>query len=134
MNINPRIIIFDGSCNMCAAAANYIIRRDPEGIFKFAAMQGEAGRRLIEQHRGPDFDYGTLLLLKDGVCHERSDALLEIFRELPRCRFQFRLFRLAPRPVRNVLYTMVARNRYRLFGRHDRDTAPTADFHARFLE
>lgn len=111
------IILFDGDCALCNASVLYIIRRDPDGLFRFAAQQSEAGRRLIEQYRGADFDGGTLLLIKDGVCYERGDALLEICRALPRCRLLFLLLRYTPRPLRNLLYRAVARSRYRLFGR-----------------
>lgn len=128
MNSTGRTIIFDENCKLCATAANYIIRHDPEGLFRFAAMQGETGRRLIQQYRGADFDFGTLILIRDRVCYERGDAILEIFRELPGTRFQYRALQLTPRPFRNFLYRIIARYRYRLFGSRGDMTMPPGRF------
>jgi predicted DCC family thiol-disulfide oxidoreductase YuxK len=134
MHENRYIIIFDGVCNLCNGWVNYIIKRDPEGVFSFASMQGAIAEELIAEHRGAGFDFDTILLIKNGVCHARSDAIMEITRELPRCRFLFRVLRITPKSIRDFFYNVTAKRRYRLFGKRDQCMIPTEDVRKRFIE
>jgi predicted DCC family thiol-disulfide oxidoreductase YuxK len=111
-----------------------IIKRDPENRFRFAAMQSDIARELIEQHHEPGFYSDTILLIKNGVCYERSDAVLEIMKELPGYGFRYRILKLTPKPVRDGLYNLIAKNRYRYFGKRDRCMVPTSAVRDRFLE
>lgn len=96
------IIVFDGVCKFCNGAVNFIIRRDRKNLFCFTPMQGEAGQRLIEKYSADMVGVDTFLLLKDGVCFERTDAALEITKDLsglwPLCR----VFRILPRSMRQA--------------------------------
>ena len=134
MHDDSRTVLFDGICHLCNAAVRFIIKRDPEGVFRFAPMQSDIGRALIEKYHGSGFEPDTILLIKNGVCHEGSDAVLEILKELPRCGFRYRVLKLTPKPVRDALYKMAADNRYRLFGRRERCLVPTDDIRSRFLD
>ena len=82
MHDDSRTVLFDGICHLCNAAVRFIIKRDPEGVFRFAPMQSDIGRALIEKYHGSGFEPDTILLIKNGVCHEGSDAVLEILKEL----------------------------------------------------
>jgi len=131
------VILFDGVCNLCNSAVRWVIERDKEGRFGFASLQSDAARRELVKVMGtkeiealPD---SIVLLDSDGV-HTRSTAALRIVRGLgPR----FALLRLGvvlPRPIRDAVYNLVARNRYRWFGRRDVCMTPTPDITARFLD
>lgn len=134
MYYNCNIVIFDGVCNLCNAAVNFVIKRDPTGVFRFAPMQSDIAQELIAMHRGAEFDFTTILLIKNGTCHERSDAVLEIARELERCRFLFRILKLTPKPIRDFFYDAIAKCRYRLFGKRDKCIVPTQNVRNRFID
>ena len=128
------IVIFDGVCNFCNGAVNFIIWRDPDGRFAFTPMQSEAGKRLIEKHGPTAVGGDTFLLIKDGDCYERTDAALEITKSLTGFWYLFNVFRVLPRPVRDYFYSLFARNRYALFGKRDTCMIPTAEVRSRFIE
>jgi predicted DCC family thiol-disulfide oxidoreductase YuxK len=130
---NRKIIIFDGVCNLCNRWVQYIVKRDPTGVFSFAPMQSDMARKLIAEHHGEEFNFETILLYKNGIFYERSDAVIEITRELPRCGFLFRIARITPKPIRDFFYRIVARHRYRVFGKRDQCMVPTEDMANRFI-
>lgn len=129
------ILFFDGVCNLCNAAVQFVIRHDAGGKIRFAALQspaGEAARRAIQQQLGriPD----SLIFLVDGHYFTESDAALRVARHLDggwRHLWQLRIF---PRFLRNAVYRMVARMRYRLFGRKPSCMIPTPELRQRFMD
>ena len=133
MHEDRNIIIFDGVCNLCNGWVKFVIRRDPAGLFSFAPMQSDRAQELIAEHHGMPFDCETILLIKKGTVYARSDAVMEITRELPRCSVLFRILQLTPKPMRDFFYRIVARHRYRLFGKRDPCMVPTEDMQNRFI-
>ena len=131
---NRHIVIFDGVCNFCNGAVNFIIKRDPTGRFVFTPMQSPVGQELIEQFGAEMGGVDTFLLVKDGQCFERTDAALEITKDLSGLWHWLRVFKVLPRPLRDFFYRLFARNRYRLFGRRETCMVPTASVRERFLE
>lgn len=127
------IVLFDGVCNLCNASVNRIIDRDPGDTFRFAALQSEVGRSLAAEH-GIDADrLGSLVLIEDGQAYVRSTAALRIARRLNGpLRLLWPLV-IVPAPLRDLVYRLVANNRYRLFGKRDRCRLPTEQDRARFL-
>jgi predicted DCC family thiol-disulfide oxidoreductase YuxK len=130
---NRHIVIFDGVCNFCNGAVNFIIKRDPDGRFAFTPMQSPSGQRLIEEQGAEMVGIDTFLLVKDGRCFDRTDAALEITKDLTGLWHMFRISRILPRPVRDYFYRLFARNRYKLFGRRDTCMVPTESVRNRFL-
>jgi predicted DCC family thiol-disulfide oxidoreductase YuxK len=131
---NQRVIIFDGICNFCNGAVNFIIKRDPKGLFVFTPMQSEIAAKLIQKYEAPQVGIDTFLLIKNGTCYYRTDAALEIARDLTGLWFLFRIFKVLPRGFRDYFYRAFARNRYSLFGKKDVCMIPTPDVKSRFLE
>lgn len=130
---NPHIVIFDGVCNFCNGAVNFIIQRDPESVFAFTPMQSELARELMERFYVPDVGMDTLVLIKEGKCYVLSDAALEIARDLTGpWRFCY-VFKVVPRPIRDAVYKLFARNRYTLFGKKDACMVPSEEVKSRFL-
>jgi predicted DCC family thiol-disulfide oxidoreductase YuxK len=129
-----RIIVFDGVCVLCSRWVHFVLRRDPAGRYKFAAMQTPRGRELLTQH-GLDPDNPiSFLLLEGGRGYADTDAIVRVLQGLNGLtRLLAGPLRLTPHFIRDPLYRFVARHRYRLFGRRDACLAPTPDLAERFL-
>jgi predicted DCC family thiol-disulfide oxidoreductase YuxK len=137
MTHQPPIILFDGVCNLCNSAVQRVIERDTDRRFRFASLQSDAARRELERVLSRDeieaLPDSIVLLDADGV-HTRSAAALRIARGLGRRFLWLRLGFALPRPIRDAIYDLIARNRYRWFGRRDSCMTPTPDLAARFLD
>lgn len=128
------VILFDGSCNLCDSAVQFIIRRDPQARFRFAAMQSPAAQRLLGRQRLSEVSDATMVLIEDGEVFLKSTAALRIARRLPTVRFLISPLILAPRWLRDRGYDFIARNRFRWFGRKGVCLLPSADVRRRFLD
>ena len=130
------IVLFDGVCNLCNGAVNFIIDRDPRGTFRFAALQSDAGRRTLEGlgRSIPDGAPGSIVVVDDGRLYERSGAVLCIARHMRGAWPLLAGLAVIPRPLRDALYRWLAARRYRWFGKSDSCRVPTAELRARFLE
>lgn len=138
-------MLFDGVCNLCNAAVQFMIDRDPSGKLHFAALQSDVGAKLLEDAMGAeqarllregvtgDGDPDSIVLVENGKAWTHSTAALQIARRL---RFPWTtavvLF-VWPRFIRDIVYRFIARNRYRWFGKSDTCRIPTPELKARFL-
>ncbi|MDR6884345.1 thiol-disulfide oxidoreductase DCC family protein [Bacillus sp. 3255] len=128
------VILFDGVCNLCSGAVQFILRNDPKGYFRFASLQSAAGQRLLERHGLPVSTISTIVLIENGRAYTRSTAVLRIARRL---RGAYPLAYAAiviPAPLRNLGYDFVSRSRYRWFGRAEQCMLPNPAYRQRFLE
>lgn len=128
------IVVFDGVCNLCNWVVQLVIRHDPDGHFQFASLQSEAGRMLLESHGLKSLLPESVVLVRDGRVFTMSDAALEIARDMG---FPFSMaypLTVLPKGLRDWVYRLIARNRYRLFGRRDSCMMPTPDLKRRFLD
>lgn len=131
---SPAILLFDGVCNLCNASVNFIIDRDPQAYFRFAPLQSETGRRLLEKHGLPTGSMDTVVLVEDDRAYVRSTAALRIARHLV---FPWPLLALGlilPAFLRDLVYKLIANNRYRWFGKSDTCRLPTPALRSRFLD
>lgn len=131
-------ILFDGVCNFCNASINFIIDRDSKGIFKFAALQSEVGQALLKEFGLKTSDsesrtFDSIVAIEGGKVYQKSDAALEITHRMDGIWKIFYVFKIIPTFLRNPIYDLVARNRYRIFGRTDACRIPTPELKARFL-
>lgn len=127
-----RIVLFDGVCNFCNGAVNFIIRHDRYRKFKFAALQSEKGRQLRAKHSIGD-DVDSIVLIENDVAYLHSTAALRIARSLGGIWSLGYVFIIVPQVIRDWFYKLFARYRYRLFGKKDVCMVPTADMRERFL-
>lgn len=128
------IIVFDGVCVLCSRWVDFVLRRDPHGRYKFAAMQTASGRALLIEHGIDPNDPLSFLLLEGGRGYTDTAAIVRILRCFGRgWRFVALVVALVPRFIRDPLYRWVARHRYRMFGRRAACRVPTADIADRFL-
>jgi predicted DCC family thiol-disulfide oxidoreductase YuxK len=127
------IILFDGVCNLCNGGVNFIIDRDPRGVFKFASLQSDFGKRLVAKAEPPIEELSTIVLYDEGCFYRKSTAVLRIARRLTFPWSLATAFRLVPRFIRDVLYGVVVRNRYRWFGKSEQCRLPSPELKGRFL-
>lgn len=127
------ILLFDGVCNFCNGAVNFIIDHDPDGYFKFASLQSEAGQELLKRFKLPTEDFDTMVLIENNAYFNKSTAALRIARHL---KGPFALGYagiLIPRLLRDKGYEFIAARRYKWFGKQDQCRLPTPAIRARFL-
>ena len=129
------IVLFDGVCNLCNGAVRFIIKRDRFGKFRFASLQSDAGRALLERngvtHWGTD---SIVYIPQQGDAFSESSAVLYILKELGRgWQLLFPLIHL-PGFLRDGIYRFIARNRYRWFGKKEKCMLPSDTTRSRFIE
>ena len=127
------IIVFDGHCVLCSANARFVLRNDRRGRFRLAAMQGDAGAALMTRHGIDPADPDTLIVVRGDTVLRDSDAVLAIGSGLGWPWRAAGILRAIPRPVRDLVYRTVARNRYRLFGRTEQCFVPDPPWADRLL-
>jgi predicted DCC family thiol-disulfide oxidoreductase YuxK len=126
------IIFFDGVCAMCDRFVSLIARVDRKRVFRFAPLQGETARRLLPP-LGDDPQRWSMLYLDERGLHDQSEASLQVYRRLGGWAWPLSLLRFVPRLLRDPVYRVVARNRYRWFGRRDACRVPTPAEREQFL-
>ena len=132
-NADPKIILFDGVCNFCNYWVNFIIDRDKQNIFKFAALQSEKGKELIEKFNLPKDDYDSFILISQNKVFKKSAAAFEILKHLNSWIKIIYPVKYLSTTVNNIFYDLIAKNRYKFFGRKDVCRIPTKDEIKRFL-
>lgn len=127
------IVLYDGVCNFCNGAVNFIIDRDPHAYFRFASLQSDIGQRLCAEH-GIATDVSTIALIEDGRGFVRTNAALRIARHLSGAWPALCALVVIPRPLRDWAYSWFAARRYRWFGKSDTCRVPSPEVRARFLD
>lgn len=127
------VVLFDGVCNLCNASVAFILRRDRRAYFRFASLQSEAAKGLLQGH-SLETGLDSIVLVEDGQCFTKSTAALRIARRLGGLWPLLYAFIVLPRWIRNPIYDWVARNRYRWFGRRESCMLPSPEWKNRFLE
>ena len=126
------IVLFDGVCNFCNGAVNFIINHDRANRFMFAPLQSAAGKELKQKYKiGDEID--SIILIENEQAFTHSTAGLRIAKELGGIWSLGYAFIIVPVFIRDYCYRLFAKNRYRLFGRQDACMLPTPDVRARFL-
>lgn len=133
-SVEPPLILFDGVCNLCSGAVQFVIRRDPKARFRFAALQSAAGREALARAGVSGGLPDSIVLLHRGRVRVKSAAALAIARGLRLPWPLLGAFWLVPYPLRDLVYDWIARNRYRWFGRTEQCWVPTPELRARFVD
>ncbi|MFN0050244.1 MAG: thiol-disulfide oxidoreductase DCC family protein [Cytophagales bacterium] len=132
--MNKSVVLFDGVCNLCNSSVNFIIDHDPKMKYKFAALQSDIGREMMKKHSVDTQYFDSVILLENEKYYTKSTAALKIARHLSGAWPVFYyLFIIWPPFIRNAIYDMVAKNRYRIFGKTEACRMPTPELKERFL-
>ncbi|HMN06076.1 MAG TPA: DCC1-like thiol-disulfide oxidoreductase family protein [Flavobacteriales bacterium] len=124
------LLLFDGVCNLCNALVRFVIRRDRRGRFRFATLQSAAAHQLLGREASTS---STFIYWRKGRPLERSTAALNVARDLSGAWPMAYAFMVVPRFLRDPVYDLVARKRYRWFGKRATCMVPTPEISARFL-
>lgn len=128
-----RIILFDGVCNLCNNSVKFIIKRDTSSYFKFASLQGETGQRLLSKY-GLNFDLNSFVLIEKEKVYIKSSAALRVCSKLGGAWGILSIFRFLPPLFRDFLYDIVAKNRFKWFGKEESCILPLPEWKQRFLD
>lgn len=132
MNRNS-IILFDGVCNFCNGAVNFVIKRNSKSTIMFASLQSIGGKELLKKYHLPADDMKSFIFIEDEIVYNRSTAALKVCRHLrglwPLCYG----FIIVPKFIRDGIYNWIAKNRYKWFGVKNECMIPTPDVKARFI-
>lgn len=127
------IILFDGVCNLCNRSVMFIIRHDPDAIFRFAALQSDAGRMILSNAKQVQEKMSSIILIQGEKVLTHSSAALTIAKQLKGPIKLAYAFIIIPRFIRDAVYNWIARNRYRWFGKKDQCMVPGPDLLKRFI-
>lgn len=129
----PATVVFDGVCVFCSAWVRFLLKRDRQQRFRFAAIQSAAGRALLIRHGIDPDDPISFLLVDEAGAFTDSTAVLRIVTQLGGVWRLAGAFYAVPRPLRDGIYRFVARRRYRWFGKRESCFVPTPETAHRFL-
>jgi predicted DCC family thiol-disulfide oxidoreductase YuxK len=127
------IVLFDGVCGLCDGFVTWLIRRDRNATFRVAALQGETGMQYASAEDPSDPERWSVILVEAGQVFHRSEAILRIVSRLGGVYRLAAVFRLVPLFIRDGIYRVVARHRYRWFGKRQVCRVPTPEERSRFL-
>lgn len=127
------IVLFDGVCNLCNGLVRFIIKRDRNGKFKFASLQSEIGQQWLLRFGLAKNEFESFVLIEGDKYYVKSAAALKMLRELGGIWKAFYVFILVPRPVRDFMYDLIAKSRYKIFGKRNICMIPTPELKERFL-
>ena len=127
-------VFFDGVCNLCNRSVNFLIKQDKKNVLKFASLQGGYAQKVIPKALLNREKLDSIIVYTDGKFYDRSTAVLKLCKILGGLCSVFLIGYLLPRFIRDGLYTFIANNRYRWFGKTDQCRVPTEALKERFLE
>lgn len=130
---HERVIVFDGVCNFCNAFVNFVLERDSSGLFKFGTLQSPQAQQILRHLQLSTEDYETFLLLDGGKLFTKSTAAIRILGLLGMPWSLVGVFRIVPRPIRDLVYDFVARHRYQWMGKAESCRVPTEEERKRFV-
>lgn len=126
------MVLFDGVCRLCNGSVNFILRVDRKGLLKFAPLQSDYGRQVLASHEIKSGPMDSMMLLEGARLTVKSTAIIRISKYLggawPLCMIAL----VVPRFIRDTLYDVVAKNRYRWFGKCDTCRLPDPELEDRF--
>ena len=127
------IILFDGVCNLCNGAVNFVIKRDTENVFKFTPLQEKQGVLLLKKHAVDSRKLDSIVLIENGNVYIKSSAALRIARKMSNLWPLFFVLLIIPSFIRDGVYDFIAKNRYKWFGKKEQCMIPTPGFREKFL-
>lgn len=126
------IILFDGVCNLCGNTVSLLIKYDKNNIFHFAAMQTKTGENIMQEFRVLN-DRKSIILIKEGTVFYKSEAIIEIAKQITGWPSILKYGFLFPKFLRDGMYDLIAKNRYFLFGKKDTCSTPSEKDIKRFI-
>lgn len=130
---NP-VILFDGVCNLCSSSVRFVIKHDPKKQFRFASLQSAFGQKVLQNFGLPANELNSFILLEEGKIYKKSTGALRLTKKLNGLWPMLYAFIIVPPFIRNAVYSFVAKNRYRWFGKKEACWLPTPELRKLFLD
>ncbi|MEO7982628.1 MAG: thiol-disulfide oxidoreductase DCC family protein [Bacteroidota bacterium] len=134
MNKDNPLILFDGVCNFCNYWVNFAIRHDRKKALRFSTIQGETAKKLLPAYHISTTSLSSVIFIDKGKIYTQSSAALRICRHLDGGWKLFYGFFILPKTLRDAVYNIIARNRYKWFGKQESCRVPTPALKERFLD
>lgn len=128
------ILLFDGVCNLCNSAVQFVIKRDKKKKFLYTSLQSKTGQKLLLKYGLNLSDFDSFILIENEKYFTKSTAALKIAKGLGGIWSMLYIFIIIPKFSRNAIYDFIARNRYKWFGKRDECMLPSPEFKDRFLQ
>lgn len=128
-----KIILFDGVCNLCNSSVQFIIERDTKNVFLFSSLQSDFGQKILKENNLNEKNFDSIILIDEDKIYQKSDAALRIAKELQSPIKYFNLFLILPQFLRDFGYDLIAKNRYKFFGKQESCWLPTEELKNKFL-
>ena len=125
MKTSP-LILFDGICNLCNHSVLFVIKRDKNKIFKYASLQSDIGKKVISDYHLSDNPLSSFILIENEKLYMKSTAALRVIKKLKGPIKLLYIFIIVPPFLRNLVYNVVAANRYKWFGKVEKCMIPEA--------
>lgn len=132
MTASP-IILFDGICNLCNASVQYVLKHDKQKLFRFASLQSESGQKLLVQNNLSHTVFNSFVLIQNEKVYIKSTAALMVAKQLNGFIKIVYAFIIVPKFIRDAVYNLISKNRYKWFGSKDHCMLPTPELQSRFL-
>lgn len=131
---DKKIILFDGVCNLCDLAVQFVIKHDKKDVFRFVALQSELGQKILKHIGINPTNIDSIILYEPGIAYYyKSAAALQIAKNLGGFFHLGTVFRIIPTGISNQLYDYIAENRYKWYGKNETCLIPTAALKSKFL-
>lgn len=130
---NP-VIFFDGVCNLCNSSVQFIIRHDKKKIFRFASLQSSIGQQLLKENKLVEKYFDSFILFENQTIYTRSTGALKCVKKLSPPWSWLYIFIIVPRFIRDGIYSWIAKNRYRWFGKKEACWLPSRELRSLFLD
>lgn len=132
--MKEKIILFDGVCNLCNKSVQFVIEHDEQNYFKFASLQSNFGQTFLKENKLNQTTFDSIIYIEDDKYYTKSSAALKIAKHLDKNISWLNYFSVVPKPIRDFFYNIIAKNRYKFFGKQESCWLPTKELKAKFLE
>lgn len=132
--VNNPVVLFDGVCNLCSSSVQFVIRHDPQRQFRYASLQSAFGRQVMTHFGLPSNQLNSFILLEGDTIHTKSSGALRVAKKLNGLWPLLYGFIIVPPFIRDAVYTFIANNRYKWFGKKEACWLPTPELRNLFLD
>ena len=129
-----KIILFDGICNLCNQSVQFVIEHDKKNQFQFDSLQSDFGQNFLKENNLDATKFDSIVFIEDDKFYTKSSAALKISKYLDGITSLLTIFMIVPKPLRDVVYSFIAKNRYRWFGKQESCWLPSLELKAKFLD
>lgn len=127
-------MLFDGVCNLCSGSVQFILKRDKKNQFLFGSLQGNYGQEMLRKYQLPANEFNSFMLIEGEKLYTKSSGALRMLKHLGGAWALLYVLIIVPKFIRDAVYNLVARNRYRWFGKKNECWLPRPEWKARFLD